>query len=315
MSLSRFQVTKLSHPSLPFLLGQCILTGLLWGLRSALKLDADFDSVLLIGVLLATGIPHGANDLSLLRQRFPTWSWTGAFVRYLALVVVAIGLMACFPGLGLVLFLGLSAYHFGQGDLQRYIPFPRSRTAGWLYLSWGALLLTALLGLHTSALAQYLPPTKGTADLIRQLARLPHSPWAYLTLAAGLLALTVGGGYLRISNGLWRLMMTGLLFMLFAQTSLLFSFSVYFGIWHSAEAIELFSQRLYVNPTTARVRQFYVQALPLTGLAGGLLAGLAYWGGHVSASYPVLFWLLTFLFGLTLPHVLVSEPVYRHVAP
>ncbi len=303
-----------SHSGRPLLLSQWLLTGLLWGLRVVWPLEANFDTILLGGVLLTTGIPHGANDLPLLRQRYPSWSWAASFGCYLALVLAAVGLMVCFPLLGLVIFLSLSAYHFGQGDLQRYLPSSQARTAGWLYLSWGSLLLTTLLSLHAPALAHYLPQTKGMAGLLQLINRLPDSPWVYLGIAAGLLAITVWGGYLPLSAGLGRLVMTGFLFILFAQTSLLFSFSVYFGVWHSTEAIELFSQRLYGNPPTGGVGQFYRQALPLTGLAGGLLAGLLYWGGHLSASYPVFFWLLAFLFGLTLPHVLVSEPIYRHRA-
>lgn len=276
MPMSQFYSTQVSHLGLPLVLSQWILTDLLWGIRVAWPLDTYFDSILLGVVLLTTGIPHGANDLPLLRQRYPTWSWVGAFGYYLVLVLAAISLMVCFPLLGFVVFLDLSAYHFGQGDLQRYLPFPRSCTAGWRYLSWGSLLLTALLGLHASGLEPYLPPTKGMAGLILFSTQLLHSPWVYLALAAGLFAITVWGGYLQMSDALGRLMITGFLFTLFAQTSLLFSFSVYFGTWHCAEVIELFSQRLYGSPPTAHIGQFYRQAPPLT--------------------------------------VLVSEPIYRHRA-
>lgn len=288
---------------------------MLWLLWTLLSAYPGRDGMVLVIVLLSVGIPHGANDLRLLRWRYRTLSMQQAFVLYGVVVVVAAGLMMGFPALGLGLFMGLTAYHFGQGDLHGYVCPPQLRTADWLYLSWGSLLLAALLGIHRSALVNYLPPTAGCQRLIQGLGHLPEGIWAYSGLAAGLLAAAVGGGYLKPGDAIRRLAVTLVLFALFAHTSLLFAFSVYFGIWHSADAIGLFGQRLYQGRSAGRVGQFYVHALPLTLLACGLLGAVLYAGPQLAQAYPLLFWLFAFLFGLTVPHVLVSAPIYRHTDP
>ncbi len=295
------------------LVGQLLLTALGCGLWVWFAHTPWIDSVALGLALLTGGIPHGANDLQLMRLNYPVLSYKTAFVVYISLFGLASGLMICWPLTGLLLFLMVTAYHFGQGDL--YADTRLSRVApaftNLFYVLWGALMLAALFGLRSAELTTYLPHTDTFGGFVQQLMRLPASVWPYAAGAALLLGAGVAwlGVNPRRAAGQWVLT-TGL-FVLFAHTRLLFAFSVYFGIWHSLNSVQLFSRSLYATSSKAFFSRFYADALPISSLAFVFLGGFYWLSQHLYADYPLTFWLLIFIFGISVPHVIVTEPTYR----
>ncbi|WP_266369161.1 Brp/Blh family beta-carotene 15,15'-dioxygenase [Tellurirhabdus rosea] len=290
---------------------QLALSGLLWLLWALLPADSYRDWVLLGPVLLLVGIPHGANDLLLLRKRFPQLPPRRAFGLYLAVFLASAGLMLWLPLPGLVLFLVITAYHFGQGDLHDHLRPRAARRADGLYVAWGANLLAALLALRAHELPGYLPDGYGFAAITDFFVALPNTPLAYGAVAAGLLAGAAAGGWLSWPEAGLRLAATVFLLLLFTHTRLLVGFAVYFGIWHSVDSIRLFSRSLYPPDGAAGFRQFYRDALPITVLAFLFLGGLLWLSAQIELPYPLTFVLFIFIFAITVPHVFVTEPIYR----
>jgi beta-carotene 15,15'-dioxygenase len=69
-------------------------------------------------LLLVVGVPHGALDIELLRNgkhNLGDLALVFCVLGYVGLVLVTLGIWWIFPGLALIVFLALSAYHFG-GD-------------------------------------------------------------------------------------------------------------------------------------------------------------------------------------------------------
>ncbi len=294
---------------------QVLLTGLL-GLLWSLVPDARLLGWGALAVsLIVVGIPHGANDLDLLRLVQPRWSAAARFGGYALTVGVATATMMVYPLLGLGVFLALSAFHFGQAELVAGgVPTraPGARVGqsvlGFLY---GALLLAALLAPHAQVVGRYLPATPEFGKAIGWLQRLPTSAGTYGVAAAALLAVAVATGVVPLREVGGRLLGLVALRLLFAHTELLFAFAVYFGVWHSPESILLFSRQLFPGAGARRVRQFYLAALPITALALGLGGVLWALNQVMLFQYPLPFVVLAFLFGVTVPHIFVTVPIYR----
>ncbi len=288
---------------------QALLTLLLWAAWVLLPPVPQGKWLLLSVAMLVVGIPHGANDLQLLALHRPGWSAFRRFIVYGLAVVAAMAAMLTWPLAGLLVFLLLTAFHFGQGEM--LIGSATSLGLRAVALAYGAVLLLALLAPHAAALPAYLPATPGFARLVQLFARLPASPLPYVGAAAALLTVAVAAERFQSEGVVRKLAVLLGLLVLFARTDLVFAFSVYFGIWHSPDSIRLFSGRLYGGGGWRAVRRFYVAALPITGLALGLLAGAGWFNARAGLAYPLPFVLLTFIFAVTVPHVLVTEPIYR----
>jgi len=290
---------------------QLVVSGLLWLAWTLAERQSLRDWVLLLPILLAVGIPHGANDLLLLRKRFPHLPLPGAFGLYLAVFLAAALLMVLLPLPGLVLFLLITAFHFGQGDLHGHLRPEAARRADPLYMAWGTNLLAALLAMGADELPGYLPDGYGFGLISGFFAALSGSPALYALVAAALLGAAAAAGWLAWPEALLRTLATVFLLGLFWQTSLLVGFAVYFGLWHSVDSIRLFSRALYEPGRRSRFRRFYVDALPITVLAFVFLGGLFWVSDLIALPYPLTFVLFIFIFAITVPHVFVTEPIYR----
>lgn len=295
---------------------QVVATALLGGLWAVVPDTRLLGWLMLAASLVLVGIPHGANDLRLLQLVRPRWSANTRFSAYALTVVIATAAMLVYPLTGLGVFLVLSAFHFGQSELVTgAVPDPsassRRSALGFVY---GLVLLAALLAPHARIVGSYLPATPPFARAIGWLYYLPVSAWPYVAVAAALLAVAVVAGWVPPNEVVGRLAGLLVLRVLFAQTELLFAFAVYFGVWHSPESILLFSQRLFPEAGPRKVWRFYRAALPLTVLALGL-GGVVWQLNQLTLlHYPLPFVVLAFLFGVTVPHIFVTVPIYHTAA-
>lgn len=260
---------------------------------------------LVIGLLI--GLPHGAVDHLLPAHRL---GWgiprLGAFaLAYAALAAVGYLLFQAAPGPALVVFVLLSAWHFGTGetafaDLRAGRPVTR-RVAPAAVLG-GVVLLVPLVRGSTDAAAVIAAVVPGSDGVLP--SAVATVVLALVVPAAVLLvvSLVLAGRRLEALEVL-ALLALALLAPPFA------AFGVYFGAWHSlrhlarvvaedpVNAGELSAGRL-VRP----LRRFAVQAaLPTTAVLvaiGVLWSTTDGWLGFVATDIPLLA-------ALTLPHALV----------
>ncbi|GAB4404895.1 MAG: hypothetical protein OHK0039_05460 [Bacteroidia bacterium] len=110
---------------------------------------------LLLG-LVAVGIPHGAVDHLLDSGHFDTPIRPRFVVGYLALGAALLPLWFWQPGAALLLFLGYSAWHFGQADLREWQIGGPGWTGRLQAFGWGLVLLAAILLPHPDELLPIL---------------------------------------------------------------------------------------------------------------------------------------------------------------
>ena len=261
--------------------------------------------VLVAGLLL--GLPHGAVDhlVPATRLRWPLSRVVVFAAGYAALATVAWLAFRTWPGPALLVFVAVSAWHFGTGetafaDLRDGRPV-RRRAAVSLVVGSVVLLVPLVRGTAETAavVAAVVPGSDGTLPAGVRTAVL-----ALVLPAAALLA----GELVRRRHRLEAAELTGLVVLVLVAPPLA-AFGVYLGCWHSVRHV---ARVVADDPGSAAdlaagrlgrpLRRFAVRAaLPTAAVLvvlSLLWSAAGGWRAFVATDLPLLA-------ALTLPHVLV----------
>lgn len=257
-----------------------------WGAHWA---DAFLGSGLALG-LLAIGIPHGALDVWTHSERKP-----GRAVPYIITYLLSIaGVLACwwqFPHAGLLAFLALSAWHFGQADFERW-----GIRKG--HLAWGGTVLAVILFWHideVNAIVGEMGVSEGvrTALLNQRLTLQQIATAAMISCAIAAV---------RLRN--WEWLLAVVLLAITPWIPVLLAFGLYFIGQHSASGWHHLQGRLGMSS-----KELWLKAAPFTGGALVLIALGIVWmqkPGEFAphATYGAFFMLLG---SISIPHIFESH--------
>ncbi len=273
-----------------------------------------------VAMMLVTGIPHGATDhvihayLQGGGQQQVNW---GRFLSSYLLLMLVYGLgWYFFPGPSLLLFLGISVYHFGQSQ-ELYIRWPNG---SWkkriLATAWGILVLGSLLLMHIGEVGEVLSPIVQVPEMLLQADGKDLLIWlaAPASTVAGLWGLSLHKRAMNIPELIREILCLGLLMAVFYFGGLWLGFALYFGVWHSLSSM-LAEIEEFRRSRTFSWRHFFLEALPFTliSIAGvGLLMLLPLiWGDNV----PMVLLFFIAISVLTLPHTMYMDQFYRQFPP
>ncbi len=273
------------------------------------------------GLLLGlTGIPHGALD-HLVEQEtarkeqrpFHLFPFLG---RYLLTMALYGALWLVFPSGSLLFFLLMSAWHFGETDLEKAPP-----TWPWnlARFTLGALVLLGILLLHRAETAPLVARISGGNAAVQAtwdfLAAQATATLATLALAfATLLAVAYRQHPIAINGG--RAARWACILLLTVWLPLLPAFALYFGGWHALNTFGAIGQYLSdgpppVRPSVGYGLKIWAKTALFTGIALLFLGlGVWYWfrfWPHLDP-LPVVF---VFLSLITLPHLNVMRKMNR----
>jgi Brp/Blh family beta-carotene 15,15'-monooxygenase len=248
--------------------------------------------------VLTIGVIHGANDLYIATKTVNTvkkWSFKSFFGIYILFVLLMVFGLYKLPLWALLLFVLVSAFHFGeqQWHLSSYIS---SLKLNLFYFAYGLFLFALLFYLHTDQ----------TITIISDIAgiQLSNSIFFILIICSGVAALIfLGWNINQLKHQLLvQCIALALFLVLFSTTSLLWSFSVYFVLWHSIPSLSEQAQVLYPH-VDRPIATFVRMAFPYWLLAM-IGFGLAiYFFSENTSSLVSLFF--AFLAAITIPHVAV----------
>ncbi len=268
-------------------------------------------------VMIGTGIPHGATDhlvYRTLRQRVGAPLHWGKFLGGYLLTIAAYGAAWwCFPGLSLLVFLGISAYHFGQSQVLYLRWRPQSILKQLLGLSWGSAVLAGLLLMHLEESAAILSGLVSLPSWL--LAMTSLQKWA--TVGGCLFFVTVfwvlalWQGAMSLHEWFRELLTLIVLGWAFYVSGLWLGFALYFGFWHSLSSIH--AEVLHFQKTQSYSwKSFARDALPfsLISFVGIVLLGIAGYLFGESVSFIMLFFIA--ISTLTLPHMVYMDHFYRY---
>ncbi len=294
-------------------------TGLLIALLSGTSIVEDTERVgawFLLGSALVFGLPHGASDFWILKERASrTGSSTNRFPSLLIVyTLAAISIAALWfllPDISILAFLILTAVHFGAGDQIWEDAGGRDFTSSFLR---GLMVIASPLAFHaeeSGAVLRALAPQTAALPLVDGALA-----WATWTLGASALAL-LGLDLLNIRRGIafpsLKWLELGLLTLFFWLLTPLFAVAVYFVAVHSWRHV--FRLGVYEEKTDAGefsapvlrvIAGFYMKALPITVLSLlGLVAVYLVFRADLS---PLTAWTsayLVLLSALTVPHAIL----------
>ncbi len=291
-----------------------ILTTLIFVL-TALFVPGVADSIALWVVLVSVfliGIPHGAIDHIMAAELFglnKTLKDHLLFYSGYLLIMLLVGALWYFvPIAGMVLFLVISVYHFGQADME---DFMKTGSLAWIWHNARGLLIIGLIVFSDPSVTY---PIMAEAMQISEASFAAWMPDA--EIAAGAILL----GYLILGLAAWMqnrlkdpvrfafdsLILAGLLII----TGPLIGFAVYFALWHSAGHINEMREFFSEKGKNLTFTGFYVKALPFTLVS---LFGLAFLIG-INQAFGLQEQFLSLMFilisVLTLPHMFIVDRMY-----
>jgi beta-carotene 15,15'-dioxygenase len=266
-------------------------------------------------LLLVAGIPHGALDHLVEQERANRLGKQFLLGQFLAKYLLTMGVYAgawlLAPVPCLLVFLLISAWHFGETDLANAPETPYWSLAR---LSAGGFVLAFILLTHADETTPIL-------FRIVQADELAVSFWQGLVLRSG--AILRGWGTLVVVLTMlaygqrasaidgWRLARLLIIIGLTYFLPLLPAFMLYFGGWHALSSFHSLRHYLPVNAPTPTQAALHVwkQSLPLTGVAFGFLAVFLIVLTELAPSFDYLPILFIFLSLITLPHINVMHAV------
>ena len=188
-------------------------------------------------LIFTFGILHGANDLLLIKNinlEKNSQSWITILSYYIVIVLTGLLLFYLIPQMALLLFIIVSAYHFGEQQWQNlHQIFPK-----WLLITfqflYGFIVLLLLFIFHTIQVQNIILKIANlTVPLPYFLILLQISCLLFISLCAY--------AFYKAENIRNKLLLECFYLILFAiifkSSSLIWGFAIYFVIWHSIPSI------------------------------------------------------------------------------
>ncbi len=277
-------------------------------------ISLNWQLALCLPIILVLGIPHGAIDYVLyLKERKPSKK---SFIFYYVSVVGLNGFLWIYqPLLAYIIFLLLSAYHFGQSQFSHLL-----ENSGWLnkilYASWGLAIICALVFFNLDEIQAIIHQFP---DFIA-LSPLHNAAFLKLGLfyCAALALLTLL--YLTYTKKLSKeaLLMEVLVFFMILLSlyflPLIIGFTTYFIILHSIKVLKEEYTFLLINDQVKSFKGFLAMIAPfsLLSIMGLFILFALIYIDILQFSYGYIF--LIMISSITTPHAFVMNHFYSAIS-
>lgn len=253
-------------------------------------------------IIFLFGILHGANDLRLIskiKNENSISNYKKILIYYLTFVTTGVLLFYLLPKWALVIFILVSAYHFGEQHWNQLSTEKNPPIISLFQLVYGLFIFALLFYFHQ----------KEVAVIIGEIIHSPMNTFnfTYMLQFNGLVLIVLSLVMLRKNTIFKNQLPVNLVYLLlfaiiFRNSNLIWAFAIYFIIWHSLPSIKDQICFLYGQYTFQNFVQYFKAAfgywfLSLTGIA------LLYFLFRKEAVFTALFF--SFLAAITFPHVLV----------
>ncbi|MDJ0645569.1 MAG: Brp/Blh family beta-carotene 15,15'-dioxygenase [Flavobacteriaceae bacterium] len=270
------------------------------------QFQTGIENLLAYIFILTLGILHGSNDIKLI-QKFNSntkYHFKKLLLIYVAIVLTSVIFFAIIPQLALPFFLLLSAYHFGEQHLSGKLQL-RPLLKSLVYSCYGFVIFFIIFFTNAEATALIIKDISGIS-----LGRTDFYTGLILSLSILTISISILALRNKIKMNLWEeLLYLGLFFITFANASLLWSFAIYFIIWHALPSLKDQVALLYGTISKMSLKRY-------------LRSSILYWVISVLGIYILhlitngnerLFNQLFFSFiaAVTFPHVLVIHNMYN----
>jgi len=267
--------------------------------------------VLLISVFIV-GIPHGAIDHIVASELFGNnIGFRGHLIFYSSylLVMAVLGILWFIsPPAGMVVFLLISVYHFGQADMEEFIS-DEHPSISWNILR-GIFVIGLILFSNTGKTFPVIADATGISETVFQ-STFSYSNTIIVVLVISYLLVSVYSVYQnKIRNPFIFFADAILLTALFLITGPFIGFAIYFAIWHSSGHIHEMIQFFKRRNKSFGLHDFLLKSLPFTIISLLGLTGLYYIQEFTGSGQRFITLMFILISVLTLPHMVVVNKMY-----
>ena len=253
--------------------------------------------------ILSFGIVHGANDLILLKKSKNNLSFKSLFITYLTMVILSGCFFNLIPTFAIIFFILFSAYHFGE---QQWTMLYKSSSTKikLFYFFYGLLLFLTLFTLNHNYVSEIIFDITGFSISEKILISL-------LSLSAIGAIINLFMNFNELKNQLThQVFFMIILTALFFSSSLIWSFAVYFVIWHSIPSIIEQSKFIYGSSTKNTFIKYLKDASIYWVISIiGLLIAYYVLKDQQNLLISIFF---SFLAAITFPHTLVIFKIKKN---
>ena len=279
------------------------------GLWITSSFTISFEIILGYLLILSFGILHGSNDLLILNKipnKKGSFSFFSVLITYVLTILLAVIAFYFFPVIALVIFIISSAYHFGQQhwdhrDLN--IPVPLRITN---YVLYGMLVLQLIFVFNSIEVIQIVMEITNltlSEDLINKVSLsfviVFGLWWLYL-----LVKFKIFETFL-----LKEILYLIVLSIVFKVSTLIWSFAIYFILWHSIPSLYEQVIFIYGRFSKSNILNYVKSAFPYW-LASMIGISLVYIFLRDEKIFPAL--LFSFIAAVTFPHTIVINHLFRN---
>jgi len=279
---------------------------------AGIELPLLFLSVFLIG------IPHGAIDHVMASEIFNLKKTLGSHLLFYGsylLIMLFVGAIWVFlPVLGMIFFLLISVYHFGQADMEDFMVDHRGLSDRFLHSIRGVLIIGCIV---FSDLSMTVPVMADAMALQANelLAWMPDANVALLVIfGIYLISIVFATFQKRFTSPISVLLDSVLLIAMFLITGPFIGFAVYFALWHSAGHVQEMREYFQEHQKNLSLARFYWLATPFTLIS--VFGLFLLWG--INEVFMLEEQMITLMFilisVLTLPHMLIVDRMYQKPA-
>lgn len=279
------------------------------------SLDQQTTLISSVIFIFLLGVPHGAIDHLLLKTgNSKLFKGKLFYIFYFASMLGMMALWYLLPVISLILFILISAYHFGESELY----FLEEKKSTWfsiiIIILWGISILSAYLFHNYEATMALI----SSAEMLKEVPTIfsvKIAKYLFIVSTASMLLCYISLSLNKQFNKrliLKELVIFVIIHLIFFLLNPLIAFTSYFVVWHSLRVLS--DELTYLKSETEdsyNIINFVKQLLPYTVMSviGGALFIFLYSKFELNVS-PFLLTVI-FLSVLTFPHSIVMTVWYK----
>ena len=276
------------------------------------SLPQNIQVIFFASLILLTGIPHGALDHLIQeatdKKLNKKYYFSGFIIKYVLIMALYALAWFWFSSLSLLTFLIISAWHFGETDLEKV---PKNALI-WSFtrLVYGFYILAFILLTHIDEvrpIVNKMVEHQANMIIFWNFINLNVKQILYLLGLSFTTIFIVAQSEYLIKFDKIRILRLSLILVLSAWLPLLPAFALYFGGWHALCAFDNIHDYLRKDHPDLTFKLVYLKSLPFTFVAIIFLCGFILYSNlyiHHFDPFPILF---IFISPITLPHLLIAH--------
>lgn len=259
-------------------------------------------------LILSFGILHGANDIVIIHKTYKTLNdnpLLKTILFYLTFVLCFAVFFVFLPDFALLSFIIISAYHFGEQHWENILKYSNKLLSALFQLLYGSLIFCLIFYFHQDETELIIKDICGYFVSLEFLAYLLWSLCGFILLMSLYLSRTNRLFRLQLSEQLLYILVLAIIFRV---TDLIWSFAIYFVLWHSVPSLNDQVKFIYGESNRKNILTYFKKAVWywLTSIVGLFIF---YWFFKDEKVFEAL--LFSFIAAITFPHVLVISKMFK----